>query len=102
MTSYWYTKFLMPVPRRYFRLAELNGDSNPQRGCNISFYSSYTFVINTNNATIRRKFSLLGLNLPTCGHGSGSKVKRARQQGVDLRKYTAYNECANGASNPVS
>ena len=59
MTSYWYTKFLMPVPRRYFRLAELNGDSNPQRGCNISFYSTYTFVINTNNAAIRRKFSLL-------------------------------------------
>ena len=92
----------MPVSRRYFRLAELNGDSSPQRGCYISFYTSYTFVINTNNATIKRKFSLWGINLTTSGHGSGSKVKRARQQGVDLRKYTVYNECANGASNPVS
>ena len=81
MTSYWYTKSLMPVqsipvPRRYFRLAELSGDSNPQRSHNISFYASYTFFINTNNDTIRRKFSLLSLNLPTGGHGSGSKVKR--------------------------
>ena len=99
MTSYWYTKFLMPVPRRYFRLAELNGDSNPQRGCNISFYSSYTFVINTNNA---KKIQFVGSKFTNLCHGSGSKVKHARQQGVDLRKYTAYNECANGASNPVS
>ena len=82
MTSYWYTKSVMPVPGRYFRLAELNGDSNPQRGCDISFYTSYTFLINTNNATIRRKFSLLGLNLPTCVHGSGLKVPRDNKEWI--------------------
>ena len=77
MISYWYTKSLMGVPHRYFRLAELNGDSNPQCGCCISFYTSYTFFINTNNATIRRKFSLLGINLPTCGLVSRSQTHHA-------------------------
>ena len=92
----------MTVPCRYFRQAEFNGYLKPLLDCNISFYTSYTFIINTYNAIRRNKLSLVGLNLPTCRNGSGSKVKRGRQQGVNLRKYTECNECANGASNPVS
>ena len=52
-TSYRYTKSLMTVPLRYFRQAEFNGYLKPLLSCNISFYTSYTFIINTYNATRR-------------------------------------------------
>ena len=52
-TSYRYIKSLMTVPRRYIRQAEFNGYLKPLLSCNISFYTLYTFIINTYNATRR-------------------------------------------------